>query len=652
MEGDVIELGLTRLKTAAEGTILHLEGGARVPFGDYLMSRWGPPRARRLGVPPYLEDIAVTAVLDKVDMSLVHLIEPALEPMTGLLRGKVLFAGRADHPELGAELQVLGARIGGRDLHPIQLTADLLEDRLRADFTLRPREGGALRARSEVTLPLRLQPLPSRDVLLGSEDLIAEVSGEGFPLDVLLAFVPGLTDEAGSLTLSGSVTGSLLRPRPDLELRVEGGRACARSLGICYANVLLASSLKSDRFDIAELWADTVPQVVNPIDIVRGRVRPAQRSGIGMKGSIGLDGWRPGDVEVQLTLAQPWLIYTREIQAQVDGEIGVRGTYPALAVSGDLDVQNVEIDLGQDAIGREVEQLTLPASLRVHRTSSLPGPGERKSGQADADPSLAFLAELRGAASARVGLHLTNNVNVSLAVGVAGQGGAAQAANLLGSVEPELILGGDLELLWDQGKGGAVGEIRTEKGSKLTVLTRSFAVEEGSSVEFVGAIPDAQLAIRAVQQSGQGDVAVVVSGQIGAPQIDFESDEFEDPADVMSVLLTGKPLSELSGAEGGSALGQITETLAGFGTRAFGKYVPVDRLALDIGDDISSGSVEAGKALSPWLFFLTRFRWGAEEHENRVEGQLEFRFDRRGYVEVRMGDRLIGSADVVWKIQF
>jgi translocation and assembly module TamB len=197
-----------------------------------------------------------------------------------------------------------------------------------------------------------------------------------------------------------------------------------------------------------------------------------------------------------------------------------------------------------------------------------------------------------------------------------------------------------------------VGEIITEKGSKLTVLTRQFVVEEGSSVEFVGAIPDAQLAIRAIQQSGQGDVAVVVSGRVGEPHIDFESDEFEDPADMMSVLLTGKPLSELSAAEGGGALGQITEMLAGFGTKAFGKYVPVDRLAVDIGDDVSSGSVEAGKALSPWLFFLTRFRWGAEEDENRIEGQLEFRFDRRGYVEVRMGDRLIGSADVVWKVHF
>jgi len=346
------------------------------------------------------------------------------------------------------------------------------------------------------------------------------------------------------------------------------------------------------------------------------------------------------------------LVYSRAIQVQLDGELGVRGIYPGLEVTGDLDVQNVEIDLGQDRLGHDVEQLTLPKSLRVHRENSPRGPGETLVDGPQSEEGLRFLDELRAAASARVGLHLTNNVNVSLAVGVAGQGGLAQAANLLGSVEPELILGGDLELLWNQGKAGAVGEIRTEKGSKLTVLTRPFSVEEGSSVEFVGAIDDAQLAIRAVQSSTQGDVAVAVSGPLGAPQIDFESDEFEDPADVMSVLLTGKPLSELSAAEGGGALGQITQTLAGFGTKAFGKFVPVDRLAVDIGDDISSGSVEAGKALSPWLFFLTRFRWGAEEDENRVEGQLEFRFDRRGYVEVSMGDRLIGSADVVWKVQF
>ena len=649
---DRLEVSGTRLKTAAEGTIVRLEGGGRLPLGAFLRSRWGPRRQRQSDFSLGIDEIGVKAILSNVDMSLVHLLESRLEPMTGLMRGEVLLSGRSDQPELDAELEVVGARVGGRELHPIKFNTKLEGGRLTSDFGLRPKEGGALTGRAETTFPLRLQPITGREELLGSPDLVAELRGDGFPIDVVLAFVPGLTEEEGTLSVAGRVTGSLLHPEPDVALRVESAKACAPQVGLCYENVRLASVLRAGRLDISELWADTVPQVVNPIDIVRGRVRPGQRSGIGLKGSVQLSGLVPNDVELQFSLPRAWLMYSREIQVQVEGELGVRGTYPALKLVGNLDVQNVEIDLGQDTIGREVEELRLPANLRVHREKTRRGPGEQAAGGANANKESQFVAQLKKQGSAQVDLHLTNNVNVNLAVGVAGQSDAALAANLLGSVEPKLILGGDVELIWENEELAAVGEITTEKGSKLTVLTRQFLVEEGSSVEFVGAIPDAQLSIRALQQSGQGDVAVVVSDRLGSPRIDFESDQFEDQADMMSVLLTGKPLSELSAAEGGGTLGQITEALAGFGTKAFGKYVPVDRLAVDIGDDISSGSVEAGKALSPWLFFLTRFRWGAEEDENRIEGQLEFRFDRRGYVEVRMGDRLIGSADVVWKVHF
>lgn len=648
----LLALSASRLKTASEGTILHVEGTAQAPLGDYMVGLMGPLDERSGELPAYLDDMQIRAVLDKVDMSLVHIFAPGLEPMTGVVRGDVNLRGEVNTPEMSSQIQVLGARIGGRELHPIEFTAELVEDRLSSDFRLRPRKGGALVGRGEVTFPLRLQPLSRRDELLGSEDLRAEFDGEGFPISILLAFVPGLTEEEGSLTLRGGVTGSLLRPLPDIRMTVEEGKACARKAGLCYENVRLASVIRDSRLDLEELWVETVPQVVNPIDIARGRVRPDLSSAIAARGSVSLEGYRPRDVELQVELPRAWLMYTNEIQVQVDGELGVRGQFPQLEVLGELDVQNVEIDLGQEDIGREIQDLQLPPNLTVHRVKSKPGPGERVGGSEEGSTSLQLLEELKSQARGRVMLHMTNNVNVNLSVGIAGRSDAALAANLLGSIEPRLILGGDVELLWEDGQLGGVGEIRTEKGSKLTVLTRQFVVEEGSSMEFVGAIPDTQLSLRALQRSGYGDVAVVISDRLGSPRIDFESAEFEDQADMMSVLLTGKPLSELSAAEGGGALGQITEALAGFGTKAFGKYVPVDRLAVDIGDDISSGSVEAGKALSPWLFFLTRFRWGAEEDENRVEGQLELRFDRRGYVEVRMGDRLIGSADVVWKIHF
>tara|TARA_B100000029_G_scaffold438024_1_gene453588 strand:- start:551 stop:970 length:420 start_codon:yes stop_codon:yes gene_type:complete len=139
---------------------------------------------------------------------------------------------------------------------------------------------------------------------------------------------------------------------------------------------------------------------------------------------------------------------------------------------------------------------------------------------------------------------------------------------------------------------------------------------------------------------------------MASPTLRFESDVFEDQADILSILLTGKPMSELSTAEGSQALSGMAGTLAGFGTKAFGKYTPLDSLDVDVGDDISTGSAEAGKALGPRVFLITRFRWGAEEGENRVEGQLEVQITPRLYLETVIGDRLQGAAELVWKKQF
>ena len=196
------------------------------------------------------------------------------------------------------------------------------------------------------------------------------------------------------------------------------------------------------------------------------------------------------------------------------------------------------------------------------------------------------------------------------------------------------------------------GAIKMQRGSRLKVLTRDFELEEDSFIEFVGKVPDSQLNLRATYSSRYGPVTVVVSERMASPSIRFESEVFEDQADILSILVTGKPIAELSTAEGTQALSGVAGALAGFGTKAFGKYTPFDSLVVDLGDDLSSGSAEAGKALGPKVFLVTRFRWGTEEGENRIEGQLEVQINPRLYLETVMGDRLQGAIQLVWKRQF
>lgn len=652
-----IDLSSTKLKTDVDGTVVALRGSAALPLGELLLARLGPVEGRHVPRPPAGEGLQLGADLQNVDMALVHEIVPALRPLSGAAKGSIEVGGKLDSPEIQLSARLLGARAGRQELKPVELAAKLRAGVLEAGVQLLPKRGGMLVVEAVAPMPLSLAPFRPMAEVLGQDGLRVDVRGEGFPIPVLVAFVPEVWESSGALTVQGMVTGSLREPRPDLRLGMAGARLCYKKTGICYEDVDLDLGLAPDRLHLRDLSFLAVPQVVNPIDLARGRGPvPGQERSFTAKGTLGLDHLRPTRLDLEVGVDRMWAMYTEEIQVQLDGALSAKGEVPALVVRGDLELQNVDVDMGQEDVGRNVAPLELPPYLHVHRKDSRPGPGERAQASqeakpdGDAPPGLA--ARVRQESKIDVRVALANNVRVKIAYGLGKRSPLGQAISLLGNVEPDLKLEGEVAIRMAHGKPAIEGEIRMGRGSRLTVLTRRFEVSEDSRLIFAGDVPDTQLDLEAIFPSEYGDISVLVTGRLAAPHIEFASDELEDQADMMSVLISGKPLSELGSAEGSGATAAIVEALAGFTTKVFGKFVPVDRIAVELGDDISSGSVEAGKAITPRVFFLARWRWGAAADENRVEGQLEIRVFRRGYVEFRIGDRLEGAAEFVGKRVF
>ncbi|HCP48019.1 MAG TPA: hypothetical protein DIU15_18415, partial [Deltaproteobacteria bacterium] len=653
LEDDQLSLDGSRVKTAATGRILEFEGRAAAPIGEFLLGRLGP-RARRSNEPvPLLNGLELGVKVRKLPMSLLHPLVPASSPITGALQGSLSLTGELADPNLDLKVRLLGGRVGREALKRTEFSARVEGGKLSSAFEMDPKIGGALRVTTASSFPLHLGRLPDRDSLLGVEDLQVAVDGQGFPLAMVAAFIPGSTDTEGVVQLQGEVTGSLGSPQPSLALSLNSGRLCHELTSICYEDVTLESKLVGNRAELKGLSLTTVPQVRNPLDLLRRASGVGDKSRLSLGGFVLLNGLSPRWTELDLRLERAWASYSEQIQVQVDGDLRLTGYSPSLRLTGDLDLPTVRLDLGRADTRREVQPLELPGNLSVHRMDSQPGPGEWAQVEQAKPQQAGFLERLRQASEMDVGIHLGNNVQVALAVGIAGQRSrAVQALNLMGSIEPELKLGGDISLRWQGGEPTVVGRLSMERGSSLRVLTRSFTMDDESFVEFVGRIPDSQLNLRATHSSRYGPVSVRVSERMASPTLRFESDVFEDQADILSILLTGKPMSELSTAEGSQALSGMAGTLAGFGTKAFGKYTPLDSLDVDVGDDISTGSAEAGKALGPRVFLITRFRWGAEEGENRVEGQLEVQITPRLYLETVIGDRLQGAAELVWKKQF
>ncbi len=731
----VFQLRDTQVRTTKEGTVLEVGLRAQVPLADWIMGRLGPRERRRADLPHILSDLEASATLRRLPMTLVHVIAPSAEPLSGALSGDLTVGGGLQTPAIQVDLKLLGGRVGKRPLKKVELSASVTDGRLSTQLEIvpallpeellaeaeangarnggrngKPKKTGAARKtaakagkaasakgaarksavltreeerevvrekarallakdpdagrllfKAEAPLPLALDGSKSVQEMFGQPGLRGEVRSDAFPLPVLLAFLPGAMKPEGQLVVSGHVEGSLLDPRPDVALRMSDGSFQYQKTSVSYEDIDIDVALSPTAIEVRELSLDTMPLVRNPLDLVfkpnvTKDTRVQGKKSITVRGVMALEGWKPAEVDLEVTLFRLWGMYTQEIKAQLDASLKATGTWPNLVVRGNVDIDDVDIDLGQEATGRSVQSLELPDNLYVHRDKTAAGPGERsleelrKKQQRLADPSLFDRLDLD------VMVHLGNKVHGKLAVGLAqARDDALRAFNLIGSIEPDVNLGGDVRVTFKDRQRRFEGAIEVTRDSTMTVLTKKFDIVPGSKLTLVGDLYDSQLDIDADFPSSYGTITVQVRDTLATPSITFTSEELPDQADMMSVLIVGRPLSEVSSGEGQGVAKTISSALAGFGTKLLGKYTPLDKLEVDLGDDMSSGSVEAGKALSPELFLLSRFRWGVNDtRENNVEAELQWRPRqlRRFAIEGYIGDRLAGGMQIVWRILY
>lgn len=648
VRGGAARLWDTTLRTSKDGSVLALSATAAMPLGPYLLAKWGPVEGR--GPPPLIiRDPQATVELRKLPMPLIHDFVPALAPLTGALQGELLVRGTATAPTLDLDLRLLGGRIGKRGLDNALVDLAISEGRLGGRVEIAAEGGGRLVVAPRAPVPLVFDGSRPLSDAWSQPGLHVDVMGTGFPLSHVAAFVPGATDAAGLLRIEGVVRGSLVAPVPDLQLRSEGSTLCLSSTSVCYEDLDVDVDVDRDEVRVTHLRARTVPVVQDVLDATR---RPAFDGGpkphkLVLSGRVGLESLVPTVLDLRLDLEDSWLAFTREAKAQARGSITATGPPDAPIVRGDVTLTSLTVDLGRDDFARDAVPLLLPDVLRVHRTDSRAGPGERRVLSEERVPSV--LDKL----DAAVALHLGSVVRVRLAVGVARQSHeVGRALNMLGSIEPDLSLSGDLSVRMQQGRATLEGQVTTGADSKLGILTKRFDMEQGSSLTFVGDPLDTRIAMRAGHKSRYGTITAVITGTPARPNLDWESEDFTEAADMISVVVTGKPMDELSAAEGGQVQAGLVSFLSGFATKIAGRVVPLDSVDLELEDGFRAGSFEAGKALAPGVVLFVVIRWGADEEENRIEAQLQFQIDRRTYLETSLGDRGKGAAEVRWRVQF
>jgi translocation and assembly module TamB len=270
---------------------------------------------------------------------------------------------------------------------------DFPYDSLRLNSTLRPQRVDSelhfVSARlGELVLQAQLDPRPANKPLNGEFRL------SGFDLAVLRPFVPMAERLEGKLQGSGNISGQLLAPQINGQLRLDGGELSGSELPISLENLQLQALIAGEQVQLSGDWHSG--------EQGRGNLRGELTWAEGLSGDLALQGQRlPVKVEpyAELEVEPDLQLQLRAQRLAVSGKVGVpRGLISVrelppstVKVSGDARVvgrevpeaeqglgiaMDVDVEVGQDKLAFSGFGLTADLRGRVHIGDNLDTRGE------------------------------------------------------------------------------------------------------------------------------------------------------------------------------------------------------------------------------------------------------------------------------------
>ncbi|NOY24905.1 MAG: hypothetical protein GXP62_03445, partial [Oligoflexia bacterium] len=473
---------------------------------------------------------------------------------------------------------------------------------------------------------------PSTDAVAGMD---LRVNG-ALPLGLLRGVVRGVADPAGALMLDARITGRPRTPVVQAELSLADGALTYEPLGLVYDDLNLKLRVAGDQLFVDHLEMSNHKR----FGLLGGRSGRSGRSGRRLRtlsgtGHAVLDGWGPASVDATLNLDGFWLIADQDHELALSGDLTMSGAWPSPLVSGALAVDTSQIIFGEDAFAGD-RSLAIDHSLTIKRSKAT----------SVAQPHVVRGPALWRRFSIDVDLDLLRNLRLRATVPL--QSDYGQQFAQLSSVGLDTELGGKLRLTQQDQKLALQGSIETLRGT-ATVLGVPFDIRDGT-ISFLGDGVDNPLVdVAAVRHTGSyGDVNVKLSGFVDSLKIDPSSEDYPDKTDVVTLLLFGKPASEMGDTEGAAGAQVVAATLSaltGSVEQALGASV-FDELEID------PSAVRVGWALSDRLFLRLQRRFEDNGTDNQTQVTLEYLISRRLYAEFTTGDRAVSSASLYWRWRF
>jgi translocation and assembly module TamB len=384
-------------------------------------------------------------------------------------------------------------------------------------------------------------------------------------------------------------------------------------LGLTIAPITLAGSVSPEQIRIEQLLAK------------------AREGTFETQATLTLKDYQPETLDVSMQ-ADHWpVIWTHQYRVEIDSRIKAKGPLTAPTVNGQVDVWQATLRpdlsfLSAQPLSRDETIIVRSSADAASLRQDTPAPVSSDT-PPEEDPFLNLAMQL--------GIHLHQNTRI-----------LHENANI--------TLTGDLDVNKKRGEDPRVaGDIELPRGW-VGFQGRRFELDQGKITFTGGTKINPRLDIVAQYEHEDYLIDAVVSGTGDEPSLDLRSDPALEQADILAVLLFGKPASALGKGEQVNLQQQAVSLTSGYAASTIGRSVSdalgLDELGLDLSDvDFSGGQVAFGRNLN------RKTRISASQSVGGKAGQeVAIDYEISPDIDFRTTTSSKGSsgADIIWRKRY
>jgi autotransporter translocation and assembly factor TamB len=537
-----------------------------------------------------------TVTLTKIALApICRLAEPL--GCAGQLSGRVALGGTASAPRIDATLQAGDVRVDEVRYGAVEATLAYADARATVRAVLQHPEAGTLRLDGAVPVDLAWSG-PRRD--LAQAPLSLEVVARGLDLTFVRSLAPhALRSTAGRLDLHLKVSGSRAAPLVAGDLALDGGRLELAAAGIAYEDVRVRATAEGTHVAVTEIHA---------------------RAGDGTLaggGTLDVGGAKP--IAVTARLEKFFAVRRPAYEIVVSGDVALGGTVASPEVRASLDVEHA---LVRPAVLPTTAPGTEPDST-ITVVGGPPGPPPPPEA-----PGAPLGDRLRLVADVRI----THDAWIR-------------------RVDASIELGGELHIEKRPYEPlQLAGRIRLVHGWYV-FQGRRFTLDPGSTITFTGPTPPKPvLSVTAVYSVPAYRIEVHVTGSAEKPTLTLSSEPPMEQADILSVLLFGKPTDDLGRGQSAGLQGQAVQLAAAYAVPELRESVMntlgIDTLSVELPQGSEApGRVALGRYVNGDIFVSLAQEFGA-----RAGGVVSLEYSLTPRISVRGSTSTRGSSaiDTFW----